>query len=203
MSVLEVERTPDWATWLHVPEVALWEGTALSLNIEPTKVKYDPDGRVFDSPLFDEQKEFHRRISLASRNLEREPALELASIRIGQPEHCQVSLTGFAAWACSIDWEVPPNFAEVGKRWTSPTEEPKAIRTAGNDRSAVTQSEYWQKLKNLAELAIERYPTWKQDQKKIQKSGNLQDWLVDEIGADSREAEIIKKVLSDLFKELQ
>ena len=122
MSVLEVERTPDWATWLHVPEVALWEGIALSLNIEPSKVEHDPDGRVFGSHLFDEQAEFHRRIFIASRNLGREPALEPTSIRIGQPENCQVSLSGFAAWACSIGWEVPPNFAEVGKRWTSPSE---------------------------------------------------------------------------------
>lgn len=63
-------------------------------------------------------------------------------------------------------------------------------------------SRYWQGLTKKVKAAIEKYPSWSSSKKKIQKSANLHDWLTNVINADNREAEIIKKVLSDYFKEL-
>jgi len=64
-------------------------------------------------------------------------------------------------------------------------------------------SEYWQKLSASVNLAITSYKAWSDKQRKVQMSGNLQDWLVKEIKVDNREAEIIKKVLKDIYKELR
>lgn len=72
-----------------------------------------------------------------------------------------------------------------------------------DDNSALLNSQYWSELSKLASLAINDYPGWREKQRKVQKSGNLQEWLTQDIHADNREAEIIKKVLSDLFKELR
>lgn len=45
-------------------------------------------------------------------------------------------------------------------------------------------------------------PGWAQKQRTIQKSSNLQEWLTTTVGARTREAEIIKKVLTDIFPQL-
>jgi len=72
-----------------------------------------------------------------------------------------------------------------------------------NDDSVFLNSTYWNGLSKLASQAVNDYPNWKSTQKRIQKTGNLQDWLTNDIQADNREAEIIKKILSDFFQELR
>lgn len=67
-----------------------------------------------------------------------------------------------------------------------------------DQETSLVQSEYWQKLKSLAEKAIKEYPDWAKTQRKIQKS-NLTDW-VKKFGANNREAEIIKKIVTEIHK---
>jgi len=55
----------------------------------------------------------------------------------------------------------------------------------------------------MATKAISEYPSWKKTQQKVQKTANLIDWLRTSIGADNREAEVLKKLLSDFFNELR
>lgn len=66
----------------------------------------------------------------------------------------------------------------------------------------LSKSAYWNKLIDLVTKAVNEYKPWKKTQRRIQKTGNLNDWLKNTIGADSREAEIIKKVLTDEFNDL-
>lgn len=77
------------------------------------------------------------------------------------------------------------------------------LSTNTSNPSALASSPYWHELTTLANLAIKDYPSWKASQRKIQKTGNLQEWLTNTIKADNREAEIIKKILSDFFQELR
>jgi hypothetical protein len=69
--------------------------------------------------------------------------------------------------------------------------------------SRVSDSSYWQELQRKAERAITEFPDWRLSQQRVQKTGNLQAWLIETINLTEREAEIIKKVLSDIFPELQ
>ena len=69
--------------------------------------------------------------------------------------------------------------------------------------STVNNSQYWAALGNLANQAIEQYPAWRESQRKVQKSGNLQEWLTTVIKVNNREAEIIKNILPDFFQELR
>jgi len=69
--------------------------------------------------------------------------------------------------------------------------------------AAVNNSQYWTTLGKLAGQAIEQYPTWRESQRKVQKTGNLQEWLTAVIKANNREAEIIKNILSDFYQELR
>lgn len=72
-----------------------------------------------------------------------------------------------------------------------------------DNNKTIINSSYWQELEQKTIRALSEYPTWKHHQKKIQKTGNFQDWLLNTIGADHREAAILKKTLSDVFQELK
>lgn len=67
---------------------------------------------------------------------------------------------------------------------------------------ALATNDYWNKFMNLATKVINEYPVWKKSQRKIQKSANLQDWLVNDCKANNREAELLKKILLEEFLEL-
>ena len=69
-------------------------------------------------------------------------------------------------------------------------------------RATIGKSQYWTALENLACQAIKQYPIWRESQRRVQKTGNLQEWLTTAIKATSREAEIIKNILSDFYQEL-
>ena len=69
--------------------------------------------------------------------------------------------------------------------------------------SNITDSAYWTALANMASRAVVEFPDWKKKQRQVQKTGNLMEWLKNSIGADNREAEILKKTLSDFFNELR
>jgi len=75
------------------------------------------------------------------------------------------------------------------------------LNATGSTSMQLLDSSYWQGFNKLVQLAIKSFPVWCQRQEKIQKTGNLQDWLVGELKADNREAEIIKKILSDIYKK--
>jgi len=72
-----------------------------------------------------------------------------------------------------------------------------------NRSSSLSGSQYWQKFEALAVKAVSEFPNWVKTQGKIQKTGNLLTWLTSSIGADNREADLIKKILSDFFSELK
>jgi len=67
----------------------------------------------------------------------------------------------------------------------------------------LSNSLYWTKFRGMVSSAVSAYPKWKAGVNKVQKSGNLQDWLLSRDDVNSREAEIIKKVLTDFYSELK
>lgn len=76
--------------------------------------------------------------------------------------------------------------------------EPRGQLNANVDLGAT-----WNDLQKSIKRAIELFPAWRDSVNKVQKSGNLQDWLTAEFKFSNREAEVVKKVLSDSFEELQ
>ena len=64
------------------------------------------------------------------------------------------------------------------------------------------ECEYWQTLKQKVKKAIEQYPTWRSNNPRGNKE-NLNDWLINVIGANTRESQIINHVLTDVFIDLK
>jgi len=71
----------------------------------------------------------------------------------------------------------------------------------GSGADQLAQNGYWRNLERMAAKAIEEFPAWKKSVSRVQKTGNLKDWLQNHIGASDREAIIITKILSENFKK--
>lgn len=110
------DRKPNWEKWRHVPDVRLWEGVALSLDIEPDQVDINEHGWMAGQIAFHESAMFKDRIFVAGRNLSSEGALEPTSIVMGDPSRCAVRLRQFAEWALSLGWRVPPEFSALAPK---------------------------------------------------------------------------------------
>jgi hypothetical protein len=108
-------RAPNWRKWKHLPSATLYEAVALSLNIDPEKIRRNPRAWM-GGKRFDEGQEFLDRLFVAKRNLDCLGPLNSMGIRYYE-EDPVVNLQAFAAWAASIGWDVP---AELGGPATAP-----------------------------------------------------------------------------------
>jgi hypothetical protein len=66
-----------------------------------------------------------------------------------------------------------------------------------------TTSEYLNELQRRVDHLANKYPGWAASTNKIQNTGNLVDWIKSETGSNTREAEIIKTALIEIFPELK
>jgi hypothetical protein len=122
---LSTDRNPNWGTWAHVPSVTLPEAVALSLNIDPHKLRPNPHSWKAGRLLFQEGLEFENRLMLAERCLgETLPGpVNKMAVRYYDTD-ALVRLPEFAAWAQSVEWQIPAELA----------------RLSGNDRKQPTNA---------------------------------------------------------------
>jgi hypothetical protein len=107
----ESYRMPRWEKWRQIEGLTLWEGVALSLNIDPDKVQHNKDSWMVGKHLFDESQEFTDRLEILCRKLGallREDPDGLADT--------MVDSNRFAEWAISFEWSVPPEFIELAAK---------------------------------------------------------------------------------------
>jgi hypothetical protein len=107
-------RAPDWDWWRHVPTVTLHEAVTLSLNIDPKQFRRASARASTAGRQLDEGAEFERRLALAKRCLGDTlpgPVNHLA-VRY-YDEAAAVRLGDFAAWAHSVEWQIPPQLARL------------------------------------------------------------------------------------------
>ncbi|MFH0342357.1 MAG: hypothetical protein ACHBNF_09560 [Chromatiales bacterium] len=104
-------RKPNWDVWRLVPEASLWKAVALSLDIEPRKVRFVPHGWMAGPgarPLFEEGQDFEDRLLVAETNFGENKPLTPGSLIMGSRRASDVSLPQFAAWVKQIGWQAPP-----------------------------------------------------------------------------------------------
>jgi len=177
-------KTPNWKTWSYIPDVALWKGVALSLNIEPPD-DYDP---ITGADPFIEIEEYKCRLLIAESNHGKRPGLDLVTINAAYPALSRVPLQGFAAWACSIGWEVPEAFAEIGKQWMGQTKTKAYSKWPWGDHETKL-------LRKLAEAAHEWWSTYDpEDTSTAPKNEKVSEWLEDQ-GVSKRVSEVMAQIL--------
>jgi hypothetical protein len=115
-----MDNRPNWPKWRHVPQVRLWEGVALSLDVEPKQFEAKAYALIQGQLYAGEWEEFRSRLFVATRNLH--GALKAKSPIAGYPEECMVSLSELAAWAISVGWKIPGEFAILAESQRTPTQ---------------------------------------------------------------------------------
>ncbi len=125
-SRVDADTSPDWRYWRQIPHVELWKAVALSCNIEPRRE------RLADSEFWincarwgraekdDRYRGFHDRLEIATARI---GELVVASVNPGEANAAQIKLPEFAAWALSLQWEIPQelaNIAETGTKASKP-----------------------------------------------------------------------------------
>jgi hypothetical protein len=153
-------RAPNWAVWKNIPVVKIFEAVALSLNIEPSKIRHSPNSWMADKRLFDESDEFKERLFVVERNLEVLGAVNSANLRHFD-EDPEIPLSRFTAWAASIGWELPNELSEFAALESqSVIPQPKKVngRKITKARSATRHIVVQTKCDAVASFLAERYP---------------------------------------------
>lgn len=107
--------------------------------------------------------------------------------------YAEVSPKVFIQWASSKGYEIPKPFLVLLE-----TDEKVLV---SNSLAALRGSDYWSYLEKTTCSAIEKFPSWRDSHKGVLKKEDIVDWLNSTIRAKTtRDADIIKKVLTDVFK---
>lgn len=109
-------QKPNWGKWGQVLDVRLWEGVALSLDIEPHPYGASDTDLPAEFWISDESKELDERLFVATRNLPSAGGLAFTQIVTGDPSRSMVRLRQFAEWALSLGWNVPREFEDLASR---------------------------------------------------------------------------------------
>ena len=213
----------DYEHWCKATYWTLDEAIALSFGKDPEQVNWGKlkDYHPYPSSPFIEKYRKKRDLAIRAKNFDQLydpilPSLFLAWARRTGIDVVSELTKGIEAQGVVIaDWkdqydnlqiqydQLQQQFDTLTQQHEGLIQEVSEINAAIDNRStALSGSQYWQKFEALAVKAVNEFPNWGKTQNKIQKTGNLQTWLTSVIGADNREADLIKKVLSEFFKEL-
>lgn len=115
------DRKPRWNKWRLIPDVKIFEAVALSLDIDPEKLKWNRDGWMAGGyrSRFDESEEFSDRLEIAIRN-GRE--LNISCVNLGDSTKNEIPLAEFASWTLSINWKIPEELGALAVNREQPTQ---------------------------------------------------------------------------------
>lgn len=120
-SRVAADTSPDWHYWRQMPHVVLWKAVALSCNIEPRQERLADSEywincvRLGHAEKVDRYRGFHDRLDIATARISE---LDVASVNIGEANAVQVKLPDFAAWALSMQWDIPQQLADIAQSGT-------------------------------------------------------------------------------------
>jgi hypothetical protein len=167
----------SWNGWLARDHWSEDEAIALSLDKIPDRVNWTAIKSYLKESSF--VKEYAARRKMLKSDL-RKGILKTPIIP-----------TEFIKWYAQQGWNIPSECTTVLQK----------TETAAAENHKIA-STYWQGFERKTTRAIKEYPDWRDQQRRVQKTGTLVHWLTGTIKASHREAEIIKKVLADIYPEL-
>ena len=182
------DHAPDAARWLRKDLWAVNDAVCLLHDVDPShRDNMIRRSKQFEARYLDDLDTVEKaeKFSLKTSDL---PTYMGTDGKV----YAEVEPKTFIQWANSKGYEIPEPFKPLLKEATSDI--------PSDSLTALRESNYWQTLEMNAIQAIESFPEWKKTQKKIQLTGNLKCWLEENITDNARELEIIKNVLSDVFK---
>lgn len=198
----------DFEHWAKADYWTLDEAIALVFGIDPDEFGWEEVTRFSQESVG--ASEIVKARELARRAIDRK--------KISEP----VTPHNFIVWAKSTEIRVPKELIrlvearggdianckerldEAKTQITELKKQLDQLKAALDNAQPLMKSDYWLQLTDKALRAVKEYPAWRDGQSKVQKTGNLKDWVIETIGAETnREAELLLKVLTDFFQELK
>ena len=106
-------REPNWSKWEFIPKVQLWMAVALSLDIDPDKIKRSKDAHLFmGTPSFDEGEIFYDRLDVLNSQIGNHALLK----RKEDSSSHSIDLVIFAKLAPLLNWNIPPKLESIGHK---------------------------------------------------------------------------------------
>lgn len=115
------DTSPDWQYWRQIPHLVLWKAVALSCNIEPRRERLADSeywincARWGHAEKVNRYRGFHDRLDIATARI---GELDVASVNTGEANATQIKLPEFAAWAVSMQWDIPQELANIAETGT-------------------------------------------------------------------------------------
>lgn len=112
------DRKPNWNKWKLIPNAKIWEVAALSLDIDPDKVKHNPQGWMANAFTTLEGQDFKDRVEVITANAmnDKSSLLYLVTLNQGGVEYCEISIANFAKWAISKSLSLPSELAVLASK---------------------------------------------------------------------------------------
>lgn len=154
----ESDRLPRWSKWRLMPEVKEWEAVALSLNIEPEKIKTDRNSWMGAAHPFDEGDEFNDRLEILNKHASNRTYFPTPCIlNMGNWYQYEVRLDEFAAWCAHVGFAIPPELSALAKAATQAAPKMESVPDAKVEAVTVAPAEQANKLRtNTLDPAIDK-----------------------------------------------
>jgi len=107
------DRKPNWKKWSLIPDVEIWQAVALSLDIDPDKVRHGENNWMSVTHSYEESREFTDRVQVLASNLGKVELLPIRAINMGSNFRSKTAIVGFSAWATSVGWCVPDELKKI------------------------------------------------------------------------------------------
>ncbi len=106
------DRRPDWEFWKYLTRLTILEAVALSLDLDPNKLRYRTPPGMMGQKVRDESPEFERRLALAIRN---RTQLSRQDDDVSEMEDHGVDQPRFSIVALSWNWTLPAEMAALAE----------------------------------------------------------------------------------------
>ena len=112
------DRKPNWNKWKLIPNAKIWAVAALSLDIDPDKVKHNPQGWMANAFTTLEGQDFKDRVEVITANAmnDKSSLLYIVTLNQGGVEYCEISIANFAKWAISKSLSLPSELAGLASK---------------------------------------------------------------------------------------
>lgn len=126
----DTDREPRWEKWRLMEQVELWQAIALSLNIEPSKVKYRNNSWMGSGLPFDEGDTFIDRLEvLRQHSTNRSYFPTPCTLNMNKWYFCCNRLNEFSAWCKHVNYDIPDELTKLALNVHAPAIEIMANNT--------------------------------------------------------------------------
>ena len=104
---------PNWKKWKYIPDVPIWQGVALSMNIDPKHIGRSPEGWLAgEDEILAKSLEFKERLDLVTSNIQK---LTVKGLSMESAARHIVTRDSLAALLISFKRKIPATMPKLAR----------------------------------------------------------------------------------------